>query len=783
MKLSQAEVLKLYAQLNLSADAIRYIDGVRSNEPSRSVQSSEHRNVIYRYASRKMGCAIATESAEEYTFAVLQEFDSEVLEYWDQPSAVALQYVAKDGRHRRTTYTPDFLVLRRDSVELIQVKPREACETLVRDRPERWQRTDRGYHDVAAETYFSEIGLSHRTFFEGQEHKVSAENAKLLGRLEDDGTGPPSPRDAALILEHIQKNGVTTLDRIVRALNLKSAVPLLHMIAAGAIHTALRRYRVADTQECIVGESAKQISSYLHDLDSLQAEESASPRFMTCKEVKATYSRWMQVRGDAPSSVSRTTMWRLRRRLHSSGGDPLALLPQHWKKGNRKRRIVGEDLAMVTSAIQRHYLSSTSPTYSFAYDQYLLDHAEAKSKGTTLQRPTSINTFIRECKSEDPSRAGKARGGRRLAYAVMHATDPSVRQLKASRAFERAHVDHQQLDRHVVVYGTGKKSLTKRPWITVMRDEFSGAILGLAISINSPSKFRCQAVLRDCARRHGRLPECLVSDNGGDFHSEYFEIFLAQRGITKQTRPPEFAKGGGEIESAFASLSSFIKFTAGGTYNDARGRKISSSHRGKTAAVFDLIDTYRQVDDYFFRTFNSAPKAQLASPATRLEASLDKWPISGRAAVLNAHFLRATAVELDRKLKVHPSGVSHFGRWFCHPKLYSAKHKGYVTAFEEPWDQDRLYVLLDGERVTCFNAAGKQDDVPSPEACIRAILFNECQDVIDLVRKDARLSNAKRYRKALREQKDRSAPKNGPQRELLPPGNSILPFSRVKRCS
>lgn len=361
---------------------------------------------------------------------------------------------------------------------------------------------------------------------------------------------------------------------------------------------------------------------------------------------------------------------------------------------------------------------------------------------------------------------------------MMHATDPCLRQLKASRAFERAHVDHQQLDRHVVVYGTGKDRRTRRPWITVMRDEFSGAIIGIAISIESPSKFRCQAVLRDCARRHGRLPECLISDNGGDFHSEYFEVLLAQLGITKQTRPPEFAKGSGEIESAFASLSSFIKFTAGGTYNDGRGRKTSSSHRGKATAVFGLLDTYLQVEGYFFHTFNLAPKEHLEAPATRLAASLEEWPISGRKAVLNADLLRATAVELERRLKVHPSGVRHFGRWFSHTRLYSTPHKGYVTAYEEPWDLNRLYVLLDGERVTLFHSAGGRDDVPTPESCIRSILFRECQDVITAVRKEVRLSNAKLYRGALEKKKNGASRKSRAQQELPPPSKNTVPFNR-----
>ena len=780
MKLTKTEANKLYADINLSAAAISYIEGVRSTEPSRAVQSSDQGNVIYRYASKKMGWAVAVESAEEYTFATLQEFDDDVLEYWDQPTSVSVQYLAKDGRYRRSTYTPDFLVLKKDKVELIQVKTSGTCAELVKERPGRWQWIDDEYHDLAAEEYFSSVGLSHSVFIDGQNQKIRAENCRLLVHLRGQEADAPSPRQAALIHEHLEANGVTTLDHLIRIFALDSAIPLLHMIAAGTVHTDLGRFRVAETQSCFVAPDAKRLLRYLSELESLQSTSTTSSRFMSSEEVSATHSRWKQALGEARTTMSRTTTWRMRRRLHASGGDPLSLLPQHWRKGNRKKRVVGNDLDVLKTAVQRHFLSPSAPTYSFAYDQYLLDHGEEKKKGTPLLRPASINRFILECKLVGPCRTGKARGGRRLAYAMMQATDPNIRQLKASRAFERAHIDHQQLDRNVIIYGSGKDRQTKRPWITVMRDEFSGAIIAMAISLKSPSRFRCQAVLRDCARRHGRLPECLVSDNGGDFHSNYFEMFLAQQGITKQTRPPDFPKGSGEIESAFASLSSFIKFTAGGTYNDARGRKTSSTHRSRSTAVFNLFDTYRHVDDYFFRCFNLAPKAHLESPETRLRQSLEKWPISGRTAILNADFLKATAIELNQKLKVHSSGVRHLRRWFSHPKLFSISHNGYVTAYEEPWDQDRIYVLLNGERVSCLHPPGNHEDVPSAEACIEAILFNECQDVIANAKKGVRLSNAERYRKALRNKPDRPAAKVKPQPEPLPPSQYVLPFKRRK---
>ena len=99
--------------LDLSQSAQEQIQAIRSSEPVRRVQSRGS-NVCARYPSRKMGHVIQAESRTVELLAIrcAYEFEPQVLEYWDQPCRMPLQYLARYGRRVRVAHTPDFLVLR-----------------------------------------------------------------------------------------------------------------------------------------------------------------------------------------------------------------------------------------------------------------------------------------------------------------------------------------------------------------------------------------------------------------------------------------------------------------------------------------------------------------------------------------------------------------------------------------------------------------------------------------------------------------------------------------------
>ena len=113
--LSQSEFAAWCDNLHLSHQVQELIQRIRTSEPSRTVGGGS-KNVFGRYPSRKMGVTIQFESHKvELPFIYQLEHDDNVLEYYDQPNAIKLDYLGKNGRKLGVLHTPDFFVIRKNS--------------------------------------------------------------------------------------------------------------------------------------------------------------------------------------------------------------------------------------------------------------------------------------------------------------------------------------------------------------------------------------------------------------------------------------------------------------------------------------------------------------------------------------------------------------------------------------------------------------------------------------------------------------------------------------------
>ena len=72
--------------------------------------------------------------------------------------------------------------------------------------------------------------------------------------------------------------------------------------------------------------------------------------------------------------------------------------------------------------------------------------------------------------------------------------------VQTTRPLERVEIDHTLCDVHLVDERTGKR--IGRPWLTLVVDHYSGAILGYHLSLNPPSAASVLAALR-----HAILPK------------------------------------------------------------------------------------------------------------------------------------------------------------------------------------------------------------------------------------------------------------------------------------
>ena len=92
-----------------------------------------------RYPSRKMGVTIQFESHRVELAGVYEmEHDAGVLEYFDQPPSIKLDYASAMGKRMGVLHTPDFFVIRDKDAGWEEWKTEEDLRRLAERNPNRY---------------------------------------------------------------------------------------------------------------------------------------------------------------------------------------------------------------------------------------------------------------------------------------------------------------------------------------------------------------------------------------------------------------------------------------------------------------------------------------------------------------------------------------------------------------------------------------------------------------------------------------------------------------------
>ena len=129
-----------------------------------------------------MGVSIQFESHTVELWAIYaMEYDSSVLEYFDQPYTMELRYQGPSGRQVVARHTPDFLVLRTDGVYMEEWKPETRLLELVVTHPGRYQRDDQGnWRCPPGEEAAASLGLNYRVRSSAELHPMYIRNLIFL---------------------------------------------------------------------------------------------------------------------------------------------------------------------------------------------------------------------------------------------------------------------------------------------------------------------------------------------------------------------------------------------------------------------------------------------------------------------------------------------------------------------------------------------------------------------------------------------------------------------------
>ena len=160
--LSENDFQQWCDRLNITTKSRQAIAKIRSSEPSRLV-GGKSSNVCGRYPSQKMGKTIQFESHRvEAPKIYALEQDQNVLEYYDQPPQIKLNYKGKNGKNLGVLHTPDLFVIEKDNAGWIECKPEEQLKKLEEKNPHRYYRdADGRWRCPPGEEYAEQFGLNY----------------------------------------------------------------------------------------------------------------------------------------------------------------------------------------------------------------------------------------------------------------------------------------------------------------------------------------------------------------------------------------------------------------------------------------------------------------------------------------------------------------------------------------------------------------------------------------------------------------------------------------------
>lgn len=775
---------------NLSAQQKKTIEIIRTSEPARRVGGNRN-NVSGFYPSQKMGRSIQFESHKLELALIYQlEHDCDVLEFYDQPPPIKLQYQSQAGRNIGFFYTPDFFILRRTTAGWIECKTEKELKKKVEKQPQHYNCGEDGHWQMPLATqYAARLGMDFCVWSDAQINWVLQRNIIFLEDYYRSKYPPVNTATTQLLHSIVSSQPGITLNQLLHQNLGQKPDDIYFLIAREQIYVDLSAAPLVEPQKCQVFSERATAKIYQSLLSSSTAADTISlpivdiapwtpiawdgitytiiqsgkteitlrnqsgelielrheefNRQIQLGKITAftttnssTFSEqlrdllkkaspadleqanrryqilqahlWGQPT-ENPTIAERTLRsWQTKYRIAQQkyGCGYIGLLTTSHAKGNRNRKLPQQILELMTKFISEDYETHKQKRKSEVYGAFV---CACSTAGIPDDQIPSYKTFIREIHRHSGYTQTQKRQGRRAAYPQqpfyweLELTTPR----HGDRPFEIGHIDHTQLDIELRCSKTGL--VLGRPWATFLVDAYSRRILAVYVTFDPPSYRSCMMVLRICARRHSRLPQIIVTDNGKEFHSTYFESLLAWFECTLKHRPPAASRFSGVCERLFGTANTqFLYNLAGNTQITKTVRLVTQSVNPKNLAVWTLGSLYLYLCEWAYSEYDTTAHPALGvSPQSAFTTGIAEYGNRSHRQICNDENWQLLTLPTTPRgqVKVHPSqgiqirGIHYWSNTFKDPEI----HRSYVNIRYDPFDAGIAYAYVRGQWVQCIS--------------------------------------------------------------------------------
>ena len=706
-----------YSGIGVSPHTRALMDRIRTSDPARRVGGGRS-NVSGRYPSRKMGVTIQFESHRVELAGIYEmEHDPEVLEFYDQPIQIKLDYEGTGGKHLGVLHTPDFFVIRTTGAGWEEWKTEEELLHLAERSPNRYLAAEDGHWCCPpGEACAGDFGFYYRVRSSSEINWVYQRNVQFLeDYLRSDWpirpeaqkhvralvTASPGIRLSEIVQE---TEGVVTRDDLFAMI----AIGTFDIDISSAPLTEPEKIRLRLNQpkdECLPASNGSgpsagpgaAVKGLLPQMGPAQvAEANRRLRLIQAYEAK------LPLEDDVSERTVRHWLHRYRHAEAMQGDGYLGLLPRFHDCGNRNSKLPEKAKALMMNIIETDYETLKQKRRFHVYGALI---RACETEDTVAP---SYKTFSLAINRRLQSEIVLNRRGRRAAYQVqapyleLGLTTPR----HGDRPFHICHIDHTELDVEILCSSTGRN--LGRPWLTIFMDAFSRRLLAFFLSFDPPSYRSCMMVLRECVRRHGRLPQILVVDGGKEFDSVYFETLLARYECTKKTRPPAKPRFGSVCERLFGTSTQLIYSLAGNTQITKNVRQVTTSVDPKNHAVWTLESLHRRLCEWAYEFYDTTMHPALGqSPRDCFELGLERsgnrpqrhiqYDDEFRMMTLPTTARGAALVDSGKGVKINQ--LQYWSAAFRDPTIERTR----VPVRYDPYDAGTAYAYVANHWISCYS--------------------------------------------------------------------------------
>ncbi len=307
-------LLTYFRRLKLSKEAQELLTHIRQSPPSRT-PGARRGNMPIWYPSKKMQCIIKAESHKvEFAFLLQVEHDDDVLEVWDQPPSIQLEYQDRRGRTQRPFHTADYFLFRYKEAGWVECKPTQELIRQARIHPNRYQLDEQGkWRCPPGEAFAAKYGLFYHVYASDQVNWAAQDNWLFLEDYYQDLERLTIPETTLeMLYRQVSEYPGITLADLREACHDVPADLINIAIARHALYVDLSRYRLSEPWQTPVFPSRPDARAVVHHSN----QTTSAPRItaLTGTMVSWAGQQW-QISGATPTTMT----------LTCEGSDPFAL--------------------------------------------------------------------------------------------------------------------------------------------------------------------------------------------------------------------------------------------------------------------------------------------------------------------------------------------------------------------------------------------------------------------------------------------------------------------------